>query len=109
MAIVSGLADPVGMGGGEIQNGGDRFRTKMRLVSQGNGEMGQVSFPACPAGSALQGTEHASFGRWIEDRLGNIAGQTVKFGLERVIILGAHERDLFGAKLLPLSEQMAED
>jgi len=109
VAIVPRLADPVGMGGAEIQNNGEGFRTKMRLVSQGNDEMGQVRLPAWPPGSTLEGAEHALFGRWIEDRLGDRAGQTVEFGLERVIILGAHDRDLFGAKLLPLSEQMTED
>src|SRR5262245_41148629 len=109
MPFLPWLADFLRLLGGEFQNCCKSFQTQMRLVTECHGEMGQSRLPTRPTRSAMQRTEHALFGRWIKNWLGDRASQTVQFGLQHLIIQCADDHDLPGPKLLPLSEQMAQN
>ena len=102
------LANLVRLHAGEVEQCAERLRSEMRLVSQNDRPMGQLSIPTTPARSALNGTEHAAFGRWIYHTIHTWKVQAIQFRVDRLVTGRPNRGNLSRAQSLPLRHQMSE-
>src|SRR5438876_10412288 len=100
------LANPVRLRAGEVEQCVERFRTEIRLVPQNDRPMAQLSVPTTPARGALNGAEHAAFGRWIHHAVHFWKIQAIQFRADRLVSGRRNRRDLASAQILPLPDQM---
>src|SRR6266568_6717391 len=73
------LANLVRLRAGEVEQSAERVRTKMRLVPQNDRPMRQLRIPPTPVRGALNGAEHAAFGRWIHHTIHSWKVQPIQF------------------------------
>jgi len=102
------LANLVRLRAGEVEQSAERVRTEMRLVPQNDRPMGQLSIPTIPARGALNGAEHAAFGRWIYHTIHSWKVQAIQFRVDRQVADRPNRGDSPCAQSLPLPDQMSE-
>src|SRR5207245_7063239 len=79
------LANLVRLRAGEVEQSAERLPTEMRLVPQDDRPMRQLSIPTTPARGALNGAEHAAFGRWIHHTIHFWKAQAIQFHSDRLV------------------------
>src|SRR5438093_6650529 len=95
------LANLVRLRAGEVEQSAERVRTEMRLVPQSDRPMGQLSVPTTPARGALNGAEHAAFGRWIHHPIHSGKVKAIQFRADCLVAGRPNRGDLPCAHRLP--------